>query len=70
MTLRERLRRVGQADPTEVHDMAGALKDCRRYLTRFGSVDPEALKQQIDDALAMYELREANANFALAEKSA
>jgi hypothetical protein len=50
--------------------MAGALKDCRRYLTQFGSVDPETLKQQIDDALAMYELREAQANMELSEKSA
>ena len=46
----------------EMHEMAGVLKDCRRYLTQFGAVDPELLKQQIDDALAMYELREAQAN--------
>jgi hypothetical protein len=47
--------------PHETDEMAEVLKACRRYLTNFGSVDPELLKQQIDDALATHELREANA---------
>jgi hypothetical protein len=49
--------------PHETDEMASVLKGCRRYLVQFGSVDPEALKQQIDDALATHELREANAAF-------
>lgn len=44
----------------ETDAMADVLKECRRYLTSFGSVDPNALMQQIDDALATHELREAN----------
>jgi hypothetical protein len=52
---------LARSMPHETDAMAEALKECRRYLTNFGSVDPETLKQQIDDALATHELREANA---------
>lgn len=55
--------------PHEADAMVDVLKACRRYLTNFGSCDPEILKQQIDDALAIHELREASVVFE-AEKSA
>ena len=47
--------------PHETDEMVAALKNCRSYLTNFGSINPSELVQQIDDALATVELREANA---------